>query len=244
MIREEAEGIVVANREYREKDALLTILSADRGKLSLVAKGVQKIDSRSAGYLQLYTKAQFAYSPRGSLHALIQVTPLAYYRRIRGDLLRQAFAALFCEMAVNSEDHPALYGLLDAVLTELETQPECYTAACVFVNELCRLQGIAPMVDACAGCGTKMHIQTLSLRQGGFLCTSCMDALRDERWSKSRLRRFRLLCHADMTQIAKLKEHLQCTWADFTCLYAFFREYSGVRIHSYAFLEQVVQMEQ
>ena len=41
----ELEGIVLSVSDYRENDALVTVLTKTEGKLRMVARGVQKITS-------------------------------------------------------------------------------------------------------------------------------------------------------------------------------------------------------
>lgn len=169
---------------------------------------------------------------------------LHHHRQISASLLKQALASLYCELMLRTEDVADGYALLSAALSDLDEQTDCFTSACVFLNQLCLSQGIAPWVDSCVNCGRKDRITTLSLRQGGFLCVECMDRLQDVPWTRRQLQRFRRLCHAGMDQLDELRACERYDFSDFCRLFAFFREYSGIRIRSFAFLEQVVRMQE
>ena len=55
----ETEGIVIASREYRERDLLVTLLTPS-GRHALHARGTLKVDSRNAGALQLGTRGSIS----------------------------------------------------------------------------------------------------------------------------------------------------------------------------------------
>ncbi|MGC8781903.1 MAG: DNA repair protein RecO, partial [Anaerolineae bacterium] len=48
-------AIVLKRRDQGEADRLLTVLTRDRGKLSLLAKGVRRQASRKAGHIEPFT---------------------------------------------------------------------------------------------------------------------------------------------------------------------------------------------
>ena len=242
----ELEGIVLSVSDYRENDALVTVLTKTEGKLRMVARGVQKITSKNAGALLTGTLSLFTLQLQEGreLHTLRGARMLHHHRQISASLLKQALASLYCELMLRTEDVADGYALLSAALSDLDEQTDCFTSASVFLNQLCLSQGIAPWVDSCVNCGRKDRITTLSLRQGGFLCVECMDRLQDVPWTRRQLQRFRRLCHAGMDQLDELRACERYDFSDFCRLFAFFREYSGIRIRSFAFLEQVVRMQE
>lgn len=51
-------AIVLRRADYGEADRLLTLLTPERGKLRVLAKGARKITSRKAGHIELFTQTQ------------------------------------------------------------------------------------------------------------------------------------------------------------------------------------------
>lgn len=244
-MEQELAGIVLAQSDYRENDALLSVLT-QQGKLRFVARGVQKITSKNAGALFVGSESLFTLQMRegSELHTLKQARLLKSRRRIMQSLRKQALASLYCELMQKCEEMTQGYAWLQIALEDLETHAQGdFTGACVFLNQLCLAQGISPWVDSCVLCQASSPIQTLSLRHGGFLCTRCMDPLHDTSWSRRRLQRFRYLCHARIDQIEQLRAYDCYDFQDFSTLFAFFREYSGIAVKGYAFLAQVEEME-
>lgn len=246
MMEREIEGIVLSTSEYREHDGLLTILTEEDKKIRFVARGIQKITSKNAGALLIGAQSLFLLQmrERGDLHTLKHAKIKQYRRRISMSLLKQAMVSFYCEMMLKNDDIAGGYALLKSALDDLDKNDDCFTAACVFVNQLCLAQGIAPWVDGCISCGRNDHITTLSLRQGGFVCTDCIDRLREVPWTRKQLQRFRYLCHAKMNQLDELRAYDQYGLEDLKQIFAFFNEYSGVNIKGFSFLQQVAEMEE
>lgn len=239
------DGIVLSSLEYRENDAILTFLGRDDCKYRVVARGVQKIGSKNAGALLPGTQSSFTLELKENrtLHAMKQARISVYRRHIGESLLKQALSSFYCEAMNRVENFADSFALLEQALDDLEHHDDCFVSACVFVNQLCLQQGIAPCVDNCVSCGRKDHIAALSLRQGGFLCSSCANHMQEIKCSKEQLRKFRYLCHADMKHLKQLRSCYHYDWNDFQLIYAFFKEYSGIHANSFQFLEQVSKME-
>jgi len=50
------EGIIIKRKNFGEADRILTIFTKNKGKISIVAKGVRKINSRRAPHIELLQK--------------------------------------------------------------------------------------------------------------------------------------------------------------------------------------------
>ncbi len=95
----ETEGIVIASREYRERDLLVTLLTPS-GRHALHARGTLKVDSRNAGALQLGTRGiyQLHSGRAGGLFSLRQAAIKDSYPAIRRTLLGTAMMLVLCEI--------------------------------------------------------------------------------------------------------------------------------------------------
>ncbi|MEF9968114.1 MAG: DNA repair protein RecO [Longicatena sp.] len=54
-------GLVLKQSEYRENDALLTVLTEEYGKLTFVARGVKKMTSKSSIACMPYVISEFCF---------------------------------------------------------------------------------------------------------------------------------------------------------------------------------------
>ena len=62
-------GIVLRRRDFDEADRLLTVLTRDRGKLTLLAKGARKISSRKAAHVDLFKQVELCRYTGGEASA-------------------------------------------------------------------------------------------------------------------------------------------------------------------------------
>lgn len=83
------QAIVLARIDYGEADRILTVLTPDHGKLSLMAKGVRRVKSKLAGSVELFSVSTITFvQGRGSVGTLISARLDTHYGRIVQDLDR------------------------------------------------------------------------------------------------------------------------------------------------------------
>lgn len=56
-------GIVLNRINFGEADRILTVITPDQGKLSLIAKGVRKEKSKLAGGIELFSVSNISFIP-------------------------------------------------------------------------------------------------------------------------------------------------------------------------------------
>jgi len=77
------QGIVLSRTDYGETDRILTLLTPDRGKLRLMARGVRRAKSKLAGGIELFSTSDITYMQgRGEIGTLISARLVRYYDRI------------------------------------------------------------------------------------------------------------------------------------------------------------------
>lgn len=82
-------GIVLSRRDYQEADRILSVLTPDNGKVSLIAKGVRKPKSKLAGGIELFSVSQLTYLPsRSDLKTLVSSRLIQHYGNIVKDIQR------------------------------------------------------------------------------------------------------------------------------------------------------------
>ncbi|MBI3997976.1 MAG: DNA repair protein RecO [Armatimonadetes bacterium] len=169
------EGIVLRRRSLGEADRLVTVLSRDRGKLTVVAKGARKPRSRLGGRLEPPTRFRALMAEGRTLDVISQVEVLDAHAALRDDLERMGDAAVVLELAdralADRHPHPEVYRLLVDALALLRTGPRALVPLW-FAARLLVLTGHRPAVGRCAVCGTR-------IRAGGAwsaVLGGCVDA--------------------------------------------------------------------
>ena len=104
-------GVVLRVTDTKETDRILTVLTADRGKIPLIARGARRKNSRLAAACQMPAYSELTIFKRGSWYMLDEASPIELFDGLGRDIELLALAAWFCE-------------LTEAVCAEETAQPE------------------------------------------------------------------------------------------------------------------------
>lgn len=238
------EGIVLANRDYRDHDALITICTQTEGIQSLVARGIRRISSKNSSAVQIFTHARFLvdFHEQRTLHTLRTADVMHSYHHIRGNLEKQTVGAVMLECIEKADWNEDTFAFLIEALNDLEQSDQLHLLLALFFSCMNRRLGIEPFADGCVCCQRSDEICAISLYHGGFVCRYCYDSKRDTHYDKADLKSFRLLCHAPFSQFVRLAEIQQWRYEHVLMTYRFFAEYSGIRIQSMRFLDHLQEL--
>lgn len=169
------EGVVLRTYRLGEADRIIVLLTAGRGKVRAVAKGIRKTTSRFGARLEPTTHVSLQMYEGRSLHTVTQVEALDTFVAVRGDLDRLSRATTLLEVCdqVAQEDEPnlRLLQMLVGALRALEARNSVLLVPAFFLK-LLAAEGTEPMLDACAVCGTAEGLAAFDHAQGGTLCRS------------------------------------------------------------------------
>jgi DNA repair protein RecO (recombination protein O) len=83
------EAIILKRIQYGEADRIVTVLTADYGRLSMLAKGVRKTNSKLAGGLELFSSTNINFiDGRSELKTITSTRLHTYYKNIIRDVDR------------------------------------------------------------------------------------------------------------------------------------------------------------
>lgn len=171
-------GVVLRETETKEADKILTLLTAELGKISVIARGVRRKSSRYAACAQNLVYSEWTLYQRGEWYYASDGTMLALFDGLRTDLEALALGCYFAELteAVTAEETPApelLSHLLNGLyaLSHLRKPPQLAKPA--FEGRLLCLAGYEPLLDGCAYCGREPEEPLLDVVQGVLRCRGC-----------------------------------------------------------------------
>ena len=164
-----------------EADRLLTLLTPERGKLRVVAKGARKIASRKAGHVELFNRVNLLIAKgRGEFDIVSQADTVEPFRALREDLTRSTYAHYAAELidrfAEEGTAQPELFDLLSDTLGRFSTSIDLVLTARYFELRLLTLAGFQPQVFQCVGGGEPLaeieddETYGWSPGEGGTLC--------------------------------------------------------------------------
>jgi DNA repair protein RecO len=117
-------GIILSRTDFGEADRIITVLTPDRGKLRLMAKGVRRVKSKLAGGIELFSTSNITYiQGRSEIGTLVSTRLIKYYDTIVKDIDRvQLGYELIKQLNKATEDEPeaAYFALLEQAFQALD----------------------------------------------------------------------------------------------------------------------------
>jgi len=142
-------AIILSRTDYGEADRILSLLTPEYGKLSLMAKGVRRVKSKLAGGIELFSVSEITFiKGRGAVGTLVSTRLIKYYEHIVGDLNRTMLGyELIKQLNKVTEDEPEeeYFDLLRETFEALdETSVHVELIRFWFGLQLLRLSGHTP----------------------------------------------------------------------------------------------------
>lgn len=253
-------AIVLRTRPLGEKDRVLVLLSAEKGKTSATARGARNPKSKLAAIAQPFTLAKFLIAHGRSLDIVAQAEVERAHTHLAGDLLKTAWASYFCELAdVIPEELPEaeLFILLESALSHLDGTASRNEAEIIgrwYEAKYLGLLGYAPTLGRCVACGEKISVASddiersifFSPTHGGTLCAGCV--VRDNTRMSVKVQALRALHHLERAPAPPAFERLSQQLSLTTTAQRDLREvlrrslfsHLDIRLKSRVFLDEVL----
>lgn len=172
-------GLVLRETDTRDADKILTVLTPDRGRLSVIARGARRKGSRVAAACQLLAYSEMTLYEKGRWTMLDAADTIELFDGLRQDLTALSLAAYFAELTEAVSDGSGgdvLSLLLNALyaLSALKKPPQLVKPA--FQFRLMALAGYEPMADGYALCGApEPENPMLDVVHGMVHCGRCRE---------------------------------------------------------------------
>lgn len=170
------DGVVLRTYKLGEADRIVVIYTRSRGKVRAVAKGVRRTKSRFGARLEPGSIVHAQFYEGRNLDIVTQAETVQRLALLRTDLGRYGRASLVLEtidhLTEEGESNPALYRLITGVLAELDREGNPLVIPS-FVAKLLALEGVQPLLNECANCGSDGPLVALALHLGGVVCRDC-----------------------------------------------------------------------
>jgi DNA repair protein RecO (recombination protein O) len=154
------EGVVLRRRNLGEADRLVTVLSRDRGKLTVAARGARRPRSRLGGRLEPATRFRALVAEGRTLDVVSQVDVLESHSATRNDLERFGVISVLLELTdralADRHPHVDVYRLL-LIALELVQHNAVDLTWPWYAARLLVLTGHRPAVTRCAVCGGRVR---------------------------------------------------------------------------------------
>jgi DNA repair protein RecO (recombination protein O) len=204
------EAVVLRSLDYGETSQIVTLLTRDRGKIGVMAKGARRTKSQFGSTLQpmAYTQVVFYYKPTRDLQILSESSHVDSFHRLRGDLESITIGLRIVEIvdALVEEENPQpnAFALTVRALRRLNQTEERAANLWPFVQlRLARLLGIAPAIER-TNVEAVEEEGLLSRANGGvYPAEATPEAPR--RASRAALRAYAIFARADLDTVMRME---------------------------------------
>lgn len=170
-------GLVLRITDYNDRDTLVTLLTADHGRMTVKARGLRRKNSPLIGPCQLLAYGEYTLFEYRGMYTINEAASLELFRDLRKSLSKLSlgtYMAQVCEV-ISQEDLPSpellslllncLYGLSKLDVSEAMVKS-------VFEFRCACLAGYMPELQGCISCGNPMP-ERFDVSAGHLECVRC-----------------------------------------------------------------------
>ncbi|WP_227934938.1 DNA repair protein RecO [Alkalihalobacillus deserti] len=244
---QKVEGLVIRTTDYGESNKILTLFTRELGKVGVMSRGAKKPKNRLSAASQLFMYGTFVFQLSSGLGTLNQADISNSFREVRNDLFRASYATYIVELTDKlTEDrqrNPYLFELLYQMLYYLNEGIDPEVLLRIYEVKMLAVAGIKPELDQCVSCASTDVPVAFSIRHAGFLCEQCLHQdTKAYRLSAHAARLLRLFYYFDLQRLGEISLKKETKKELQIIISAYYDEYSGLRLKSRRFLEQMERM--
>ncbi len=171
-------GVVVKEVNTGEADRIITIITAEQGKIQAMAKGVRRSRSRLGTGAKLLCYSEFTLFKSKTMYYVNDCETLESFYELREDMERLTYSAHVVEVVNDSvQENQSGTRVMKLILNTLhfltvkDRNPALITS--IFELRLMSITGYEPFVGGCMECGKfKPENMAFSFNMCGFLCSN------------------------------------------------------------------------
>ena len=228
---ETLKGLVLRENLAFDNAKYITILTAERGRLSVRVRGSTKVRGRFTAPTQLFSYSEFVLYESNGRFTLNDANLIENYFYLCRDYTTLTLGTYVLNAVeyITNEDQPDA-GVLRLALNTLwalshKTDINPRLIKGTFELRLAALAGFAPDLTACASCGAKLGGERmyLNVMEGGLECHDCMEKRQRETYVENdikvdELRHAQIILPLDPAVILAMQYAI---YADMSRLYSF-----------------------
>jgi DNA repair protein RecO (recombination protein O) len=168
-------AIVVRSVSYGDNDKMLTVLSPERGVMSVSAKGVKSLKNKNSAAANPLCYSEMILKATGDIYTLSSADVTESFYPLRESVEALSYGIYFAQLAamctgegVSAEEEVRLLLNTLYVLSKYPMRRDVLCAA--FELKLCEIVGVAPIVGDCS-CGEDGEY--FDICEGESVCKEC-----------------------------------------------------------------------
>ncbi len=173
-------GMVLSAMPVNEYDKRLVILTKERGKITVFAKGARRPHSKYIAGSRPLSFGSFVLYEGRNAYNIVDISIDNYFEEIVTDIDSVYYAFYFLELAEyftseNVEAKDMLNLLYISLKALLNKQIPNELIRRIYELKTLAIQGEYPDVFSCRKCGSKEELRYFAISQDGALCKECLQ---------------------------------------------------------------------
>lgn len=176
-----AEGIVLSELRFKDTSKILNIYTKELGKISVMANGAYKANSKLMASTQVFTHNEYIFRRGKTFYYLNQGNIIEPFYNMRENIERFIYASYILELIEKSspeeEANKTLFLLLEKSLKILSKMDEDFLKFTIaFQLKFVSFIGYRPYLNNCVTCNRPHEGQIKwSNQEGGVICRDCLN---------------------------------------------------------------------
>ncbi len=171
-------GIVLRTAPVGEKDKMLTVLSDELGKITILAKGARKVGSKFSSASMCFVYSHFTVGKLRDMYYLRECDIQSTFYSVTDNSLESftvmSYIAQVCEDVSTSEPQGELLSLaLNSLYLLKEKKKSEKFIKAVFEMRCASICGFAPDISSCRVCSELKDEMFLEIMDGTLICSEC-----------------------------------------------------------------------
>ena len=211
-------AILIRRLEYGDFDLIITFLTYQHGKMTVIAKSAKRSTKRFSGVLELFSLLDIVVSRsnRKGLPVLTEASFSSPLNHIRGNINKTAYASYWAELVNDTleegRSQVAVFELLDYALRTLDSgdMPD-EVLSILFQMRLLTLSGLCPNLNFCCTCHSDVADNSqykinVDLAKGGVVCEHCTPYSSGQRClSKGTIKQLQWLNTCELNKAGRIR---------------------------------------
>lgn len=178
----DVEGIITKETKYGDSSRIITVITKELGKISILAGNVRRGKHGLLNATSLFSHSKFIIFKGGSssLYKLNDAELITSFSSIKESLEAMAFASYLCDIEnsvipENSPEEAQYLLLLRSLYLLAKPNVNFEKIKAVFEFRTLYINGLMPDLTHCGDCGSNTKLTELNIFDGALYCTNCSE---------------------------------------------------------------------
>lgn len=173
------QALVLRVTDYNDTDALLSLLTAQQGKLTARVRGLRRKNSPMIAPCQLLAYSEFVLFEHKGFFTVNEARTIELFQPLRKDLLKLSLGTYFAQAAevvsqVDFPDESLLSLTLNCMFALAKLNHSPHKVKAVFELRCACIAGYSPDLNGCSSCGAP-YSDRFDLSEGRLECQCCRN---------------------------------------------------------------------